>query len=204
VETLVEGKGFELGYRSEAWQGFKFSAAAFLLNLDSELLFIGDAGTTEPSNATRRRGVEISTFWEATDYLVVDMTAAKSHGRFKNAPPGEDRIPDAHEFVLSAGATWVLPRGLTASLRVRHFSDAPLTEDGTVGKGDSTLVNLGISYDFGNLELGVDVLNLFDAEDDDIAYYFESQLPGELAPVEDIHFHPVESRAVRASLRWRF
>jgi outer membrane receptor protein involved in Fe transport len=203
VETLVEGEGYEFGYRSEAWEGLKFSVVAFWLDLDSELLFIGDAGTTEPSGATRRHGIELSAFWEASDRLVVDLTAAKTHGRYKDAPAGENRIPDAHEFVLGAGATWVLPR-LTASFRVRHFSDAPLTETGSVSKGDSTLANLGISYDFGKVEVGVDVLNLFDAEDDDIAYFFESRLIDEPAPMEDIHFHPVESRAVRASARWRF
>jgi len=204
VDTLVEGEGYELGYRSEAWPGLKFSVAAFSLDLDSELLFIGDAGTTEPSDATRRRGIEMSAFWQANDNLVVDVTAAKTRGRFRNAPPGEDLIPDAHELVVGAGATWVYPGGLTASLRVRHFADAPLSEDGAIRKGDSTLVNLGVSYDFGNFEAGIDVLNVFDADDDDIAFFFESQLLGEPVPVEDIHFHPAESRAVRASLRWRF
>jgi outer membrane receptor protein involved in Fe transport len=204
VDALVEARGAELGLRSEAWEGLKLSAAFFWLELDSELLFVGDAGTTEPSNATRRSGIELGTFWETTDNLVIDVTYAKTHGRYTDAPPGEDRIPDAHETVISAGATWVTPRGLTASLRVRHFSDAPLTEDNSVSKDASTLVNLGIAYDFDRIEAGIDVLNLFDADDDDIEYFFESQLPWETSPVEDIHFHPVESRAIRANVRWRF
>ncbi len=204
VDALVEGEGYEFGYRSEAWRDLKFSAALFSLDLDSELLFIGDAGTTEPSGATRRRGIEVSAFWQPNDILALDLTAAKTRGRFRDAPAGEDRIPDAHELVVGVGATWVYPGGLTASVRVRHFAEAPLTEDASVSKGDSTLVNLGVSYDFGNLEAGIDVLNLFDAEDDDIAYFFESRLLGEAAGVEDIHFHPAESRAIRASIRWRF
>jgi hypothetical protein len=48
------------------------------------------------------------------------------------------------------------------------------------------------------------VLNLFDAKDADITYFFESQLPGEASPVENIHFYAVEPRQVRASLRYRF
>lgn len=204
VEPLVEARGTEIGLRSEAWEGLKFSAAYFWLELDSELLFVGDAGTTEPSNATRRHGIELGAFWEATDDLVIDFTFAKTHGRYADAPPGEDRIPDAHDTVIGAGATWVTPRGLTASLRVRHFSDAPLTEDNSVRKPGSTLVNLGVSYDFGRIEAGLDALNIFDAADDDIEYFFESQLPSETSPVQDIHFHPVESRAIRASFRWRF
>lgn len=203
VDAIVEARGAEIGFRSEAWDDVKFTAAAFWLDLDSELLFVGDAGTSEPSDATKRRGIEFSTFWQPRESLVFDLTAAKTDGRYVGVPVGQDRIPDAHEVVVGAGATWISPRGFTASLRIRHFADAPLTEDGSVQKDDSTLVNLGLSYAFGNFEIGIDVLNLFDANDDDIAYFFESQLAGEPAPVDDIHFHPVESRAVRAMLRYR-
>ena len=62
----------------------------------------------------------------------------------------------------------------------------------------------GAGYDFGNWELGVDVLNLLDAEDDDIAFFFESRLPGEVAGVEDIHFHPSNPRTVRAIVKFKF
>jgi hypothetical protein len=50
----------------------------------------------------------------------------------------------------------------------------------------------------------LDVFNLFDRKDDDITYFYESQLQGEPAPVEDIHFHPVEPRTFRVSLTGYF
>ena len=34
----------------------------------------------------------------------------------------------------------------------------------------------------------------------DIDYFYESRLAGEAGPVADIHFHPVEKRALRLSL----
>ncbi|MEQ8514635.1 MAG: hypothetical protein RIC38_03435 [Chromatocurvus sp.] len=38
---------------------------------------------------------------------------------------------------------------------------------------------------------------------DDIAYYYASRLPGEPANgVDDVHFHPLEPRAIRASIAW--
>ena len=43
----------------------------------------------------------------------------------------------------------------------------------------------------------LDVYSLFDRDDDDITYFYESQLRGEPGPVEDFHFHPVEPRTVR-------
>jgi outer membrane receptor protein involved in Fe transport len=203
LPVLVEGKGSEVGFRYDNLDGFIVSLAAFELKMDSELVFVGDAGTTEPSDGTRRQGVEVAAFWEITEGLVVDLTAAKTDGHFLGRPSGEDNITDAHEQVSGAGITLVRG-GFTGSLRMRYFSDAALTEDASVKKDDSSILNLGLAYDFGDWNLGLDVLNLTDAEDDDIAYFFESRLPGETAGVEDIHFHPSNPRTYRVTLRYEF
>ena len=55
-----------------------------------------------------------------------------------------------------------------------------------------------------NAELTLDVFNLFDREVNDIQYFYESQLPGEAAPVADRHVHPAEPRTARLSLQVRF
>lgn len=53
--------------------------------------------------------------------------------------------------------------------------------------------------------LAVDLLNLFDAKDPDISYFYASRLPGEAAGgVEVRHIHPVEPRQVRVSMRYSF
>ena len=170
---LVEGEGGELGFRYDNLRGFNIALAYFELDMDSELVFVGDAGTTEPSDPTSRKGVEVNAFWEINPRLVFDVSAAKTNGHFRGLPAGEDSIPDAHEEVLGAGLTYVgLSNGWTASIRVRHFGDAALTEDEAVSKNSSTLVNLGVSYAQARWEVGMDVLNLFDRDDDDIAYFF--------------------------------
>ena len=43
-------------------------------------------------------------------------------------PSGQDRIPNAVEFVGSAGATWTTPDGWEASLRARYIGEAPLVD----------------------------------------------------------------------------
>jgi len=51
-----------------------------------------------------------------------------------------------------------------------------------------------------NLQLRLDVFNLFNAETDDISYYYESRLPGEPPEgVADRHVHPGHPRSLRAS-----
>ena len=204
-EILAQGSGAEVGMRWDNQAGFNIAIAAFTLDVDSELVFVGDAGTTEPSDPTRRKGVEVNAFWEMSEQLVVDFSAAKTDGHFRGLPTGANSIPDAHETVAAAGITYTgLNNGWTSSLRVRHFGDAALNENETILKDASTLVNFGVSYSQGNWELGIDMLNLLDREDDDIAYFFESRLPGEVSGVEDIHFHPSNPRSIRALLRYRF
>jgi len=204
LDILVQGEGSELGFRYDTLEGFNFSLAWFELDLDSELVFVGDAGTTEPSDPSRRNGIELNSFWEFTEALVFDFTASKSDGHFRGLPSGENSIPDAHDLVVAAGLTYHNPNGWTSSFRVRHFDDAALTEDESVKKGGSTLVHFGVSYAQESWELGLDIINLLDQEDDDIAYWFESRMIGETASFEDIHFHPSNPRAVRALLKYKF
>jgi hypothetical protein len=54
------------------------------------------------------------------------------------------------------------------------------------------------------LSVSMSVFNVFDRRDNDITYFYDSQLPGEAAPVGDIHFHPVEPRTARAAVIFRF
>ncbi|MEE3238552.1 MAG: TonB-dependent receptor, partial [Pseudomonadota bacterium] len=204
LDILVQGEGSELGFRYDTLEGFNFSVAWFELDLDSELVFVGDAGTTEPSDPSRRNGIELNSFWEFTEVLVFDFTATKSDGHFRGLPSGENSIPDAHDLVVAAGLTYHNPNGWTSSFRVRHFDDAALTEDETVKKDGSTLVHFGVSYAQESWELGLDIINLLDQEDDDIAYWFESRMIGETASFEDIHFHPSNPRAIRALLKYKF
>jgi hypothetical protein len=58
VPLLVRSKGAELGIRTKAIEGLTSSVAVFVLDFDSELLFVGDAGTTVASRPSRRVGVE--------------------------------------------------------------------------------------------------------------------------------------------------
>ena len=204
LDILVKGEGSELGFRYDTLKGFNLSVAWFELDLDSELVFVGDAGTTEPSDPSRRNGIEFNSFWEFTEALVFDFAVTESDGHFRGLPSGENSIPDAHDLVVAAGLTYHNPNGWTSSLRVRHFGDAALTEDESVKRDSSTLIHFGVSYAQESWELGLDVINLLDEEDDDIAYWFESRMVGETASFKDIHFHPSNPRAVRALLKYKF
>ena len=129
-------------------------------------------------------------------------SAAFTRARFHDVMPGETRIPNSVDNVIAGGAAIDVGHGLTGSLRLRHFGAAPLIEDDSARSKPTTLVNAGLYYTLGRAKLGIDVLNLLNARDADITYFYTSRLQGEPAGgVDDYHLHPVEPRQVRVSLR---
>ncbi len=203
VDVFVESRGAEVGLRYQPSSTFNISGAVFSLESDSELVFVGDAGTSEPSGATERRGLELNAFWQPRDWLTLDASGAWSRSRFKDAG-NEDRIPNAVEFVGSFGATATFANGWESSLRGRYIGEGALIEDNSVRSDSTFTVNFGVSKEFGPFYVGLDILNLLDSEDSEIQYYYESQLQGEAAPVDDLFFHPLHPRSFRAVLRAKF
>lgn len=204
VPVFARSRGAELGLRIERGN-LNFSAVGFWLNLDSELVFVGDAGTTEPNDASRRYGTELALFWRPTPGIAVDGTASWTHARFRGVTAGQDFIPGATPFVLGGGVSARLSTGLTATARIRHFASAPLIEDNSQRSQATTLINLGAYWESGRVRIGFNLLNLFDARHPDISYWYPSRLPGEPAGgIEDRHIHPVEPRQIRVSIRMGF
>jgi len=104
VPLLVRSKGAEIGTRWAVGNTLQASAALFVLDFDSELVFSGDAGTTEASRPSRRIGAEINVLYRPLPWLVLDLDAAATRARFTNFDPVGDRIPGAATSVVSAGA----------------------------------------------------------------------------------------------------
>jgi hypothetical protein len=210
VDAVVASQGAEIGARTAWVPGLHSTLAFWWLDLDSELLFVGDAGTTEPSRPSRRYGVELANFWSPLDWLTLDADTTFTHSEFRGDDPAGDDIPGAIASTVAAGAAVDFPNGLFGSLRVRHFGPRPLIEDGSVESDSTTLVNLQAGWNWpdfpwGHLTFGIDVFNLLDSTDDDITYFYASRLSGEpAAGIEDVHFHPVESRTVRGTVTWRY
>jgi hypothetical protein len=203
VDPLVRSRGAEVGMRFFREERLNVSAALWVLELDSELLFIGDAGGTEPSRASRRYGIELPVYYRYSENLLLDLEIALTESEFTEFDAAGDEIPGSLSTVVGAGALARFDNDFYATLRVRHFGDRPLVEDGTVRSDDSTVWNAGLGYKVGNFEFRLDVLNLFDSEDDDITYFYESRLPGEpVGGFEDVHFHPIEPRTYRFYVTW--
>jgi outer membrane receptor protein involved in Fe transport len=206
VPLLVRSKGAEIGVRTKAIERLTSSLAVFVLDFDSELLFVGDAGTTEPSRPSRRVGVEWTNQYQLLPWMRLDLDVAYTRAHFTDFDAVGNFIPGAPAWVAAGGVAFGGDSGWFGTLRGRYFGPRPLIEDDSVRSRSSLIFNARGGYKFENgLRLQLDVLNLFNAKTNQIEYYYLSRLPGEpIGGVTDRHVHPAEPLAVRLTLAGRF
>ena len=206
VTPLVPTKGMELGARTEWLPGLQSSLALWRLDIASELLFVGDAGETEPSRASRRHGIEWNNHYIAAPWLLFDLDLAASRSRYTQDDPAGNHIPGAIGKVASFGVTVTDQGPWSGAFQLRYFGPRPLIEDNSVRSASTTLAYARLAYQLNRkTRITLDVFNLLNKRASDIDYYYASRLPGEAADgVEDRHFHPVEPRSARLTLSYAF
>jgi outer membrane receptor protein involved in Fe transport len=201
VTPLVRAKGGEVGFRAAPFKSAQTSVALWRLDIASELLFVGDAGTTEPSRPSHREGIEWAGFFKPVRGTTADFDVTLSRSRFKGEDPAGNYIPGSSSRTMSGGLTYS-EGPWSGGLRLRYLGPRPLVEDNSERSGSSTLVNAKVGYAVTKqLRFGFELLNLFNRKVDDITYFYTSRLQGETAAgVADKHFHPAEPRSLRLSL----
>lgn len=206
VDLLVRTNGAELGLRFFDYTALNVSAAVWYLNMDSELLYVGDAGTNEPSRASRRYGIEVAAYYWLNSNWSLDTELALTRSRFSQSVEGEGNYIDgALPVVLSMGLIYKADNPWQLSLRLRHFGKRTLDSFNQQRSDATTTVNAGYRYDWQRWQLAVELLNIFDSNNSDIDYFYASRLPGEPAEgIADKHSHPLEPRTARLKLAYRF
>ena len=200
---LVRATGYETGLRTTLIPNLQSAVAVFALDIQSELLFQGDAGTTADSGRPSRRvGFEIANLYKPNDWFELDADIAFTRARFTNIDTAGvgDRVPGAVEGVATLTAS-VDNRGpYFGSARLRYFGPRPLIENNSLRSNSTFLVSGRVGYKFEKrLRLQLDAFNLLNRRASQIDYAYTSQLKTEAAPVNDIHFHPAEPRSLRLS-----
>jgi TonB-dependent receptor-like protein len=210
VPALVRSKGEEVGVRTEVIPDLQSSLSLWRLTLASELVFLGDAGTTQAGRPSLRRGLEWSNRYIPKPWLIVDLDLSASRAEFTGDDPNAsgapgNAIPGAIDRVASFGVTAKELGPWTGSLFMRYFGPRPLIEDNSQRSASSLLWSGRATYKLdARTQLNLDILNLFDRKANDIEYYYTSKLQTETAPTPDHHFHPAEPRTFRLSLVTHF
>lgn len=199
VDPLVKAVSQEFGWRGKPMHYWQSTLTLFQLDLDSELLFIGDAGNTEASRPSRRVGIEWTNYLTLGDHSYIDADFAVTRARFRDRDMTGNHIPGAVAKTASIGVSTQYVNGWSASARLRYFGPRPLIENNSVQSNSTFLTNIRLGYQVSQkLKFNLDVFNVFDRKVSDIDYFYASRLSGETAEgVEDIHTHPAEPRMAR-------
>ncbi len=207
---LARAQGVEVGLRSKPWgpDRTELMATFWGLDLSSELVFVGDAGTTEARGATRRYGVEVGARGQIYGPLSFNGSLTWTHAEFKDTGLA---IPLAPELTAYAALLLRWPEGLSSQLQMTYLGVRPLNEERTV-KAPSWLdfdlterYQLPIKLSHGRLEAFLFVQNLFDAKWEGATFALTSRLPNEPAGgVQDIHFVPGNPRFFMGGVAWYF
>ena len=200
--TLPGASGYEVGLRTQLAENVELAVSYWWLNLQREIVFVGDEGVTETSPSSRRQGIEAAGRWAILDWLALDVSAAYSRARFANG----DIVPQAPRFVFGSSLTGRHdPTGLAAMLSVRSLGQRYALEDdyGTRLHG-YTVVDLGGSWTYRSFELALVLANVFDTDWESAEFYYESRLPDEPAGVNDFHFTPGIPRSLTARVKYSF
>lgn len=208
ISPAAWSRGAEVGVRSNFIPGLNTTVAAWWLKSSQELVFVGDAGTTEINGASDRYGIEWTNYYKPTDWLTLDADYAITTARYADTHANEtdNFIPNSVGRVISTGITVEDPTGtgLFGTLRFRHFGHVPLDESGTFWAGDTNIVNLGAGIKKKQYKLEIDVFNLLGSESNDIAYAYESAYPNGVNTATGILKHPIEPRMVRGTVTINF
>jgi outer membrane receptor protein involved in Fe transport len=207
ARLITPAIGYEIGTEIRPLPDLAVTAAGFLLDLASELVWSGDAGTTEPAGATRRYGLELGGRYRLGNWLFADVDAAFTHAAFRvNAGNGQ-AVALAPRRTLTAGIAVRPSLGAFTpfgAVRIKAIADRPAIEDESLVARGFTIVNLGAGIRIRNLEIAADVENLLDTSWREVNFATESRLPYEPVPVTGIHYSPGWPRTAmgRVAVYW--
>jgi hypothetical protein len=193
----------ELGTR-HTWSGGSVAGSVWAIDLESELVWIGDEGTTEAAGRSRRVGVDLEARARISRWLWADADVNLSHGRLRDEPGTANRIPLAPTVTATGGLAVRDLGALSGGFRIRHIGERPADETNSVRALGYTVGEVFAKYQAGRIEALLTIDNLFGATWNEAQFATTSRLRGEAVPSTELHFTPGAPRNVQVGLRYRF
>lgn len=217
VTPLVRAWGYEAGARVRVANRLDVALSAWGLDLESELVWVGDEGTTEARGATRRLGLTGELRWAITPWLRVDADVSVVDATYVTNAGNANAVALAPTFIATAGVSVRHPAGVFGALRLRAVADRPATEDRSLTARGFAIFSAQVGYRWRFVELAVQAENLFDSEWREAQFASDTRLRNEcltpMAPgcnppeagmrygtVSDVHFTPGTPFAAQARL----
>ncbi len=208
VTPLTRAIGYEAGARAAIAGRLDLAMAAFGLDLASETVWVGDAGTTESRGPTRRLGIEGEARLRLRRWLWADLDASFVNARYTANAGNGNAVALAPNRLISGGLSARHPRGPFGRVGVFHIGDRPATEDGFLIAEGFTRLDAVLGFHHERFELSLTLQNLTGTVWREAQFGNVSRLQNETTPAscpagtrpvtngtqfagcEDVHFTP--------------
>ena len=175
------------------------------LDIDSELVYVGDTGNTAAGRPSHRAGVEWSNHWTPNRLWLIDLNLAWTRPRYTDGAADGPAIVNAVKRVAHLNVTIRELGPWSTSLGMRYVGAAPLLANNSVFSSSTLTTQLRINRRVNaDLDVSLDVFNLANRVNNDISYVYTSRVYATGASQEDVHVHPAEPRTWRLSARLRY
>lgn len=189
-QILPTAIGADVGTIWKPFPKLIVNSALWYLFLEQEFVYVGDAGIIEPSGKSKRMGAELGLRYQLNDWLYFDADANYTYARSIDEPKGQDYIPLAPDFTTTGGLSFQKLNGFSGGIRYRYLKNRPANEDNSIVAKGYFISDLNVNYQYKNINFGIAIENIFDAEWNETQFATESRLQNEPESVEEIHFTP--------------
>jgi len=203
-EILPTAIGTDLGTIFKPFPRMMVTAALWYLQLQEELVYVGDAATVEISGRTKRMGVDFGVRYQVSDYLFLDTDLNYTYARSIDAPKGENYIPLAPDFTTTAGLSSAKYKGFSGGFHYRYLKSRPANEDNSIVAKGYTVSDVNLNYEYRNVTFGISAENIFNTAWNETQFATESQLQNETQSVEEIHFTPGTPFFLKGKVTYKF
>lgn len=208
AHRLPSAWGAEIGAQLSLGKAV-FSGALWGMELENELAYVGDDGTTEDKGASRRYGIDLEARVQLSSWLYFDMdlNLAKSvllQKLFGEQLGADYYVPLSPQLTSTGGVTFRLPSHWQGSLRYRYLASRPANESNTVRTKGYIVADLSINYEYKRIRFGINVENLLNAKWNEAQFDTTSRLLNEPDPVDELHYTPGTPLAVKFVCGYRF
>ena len=150
--------------------------AFWYLRLASELVYDPDDRTADPRGTSERYGIELSNTYRLNGWLTFDLDWSASQAHFLSI----DQLDNGSPTAVTGPAARMCRRpsasssrrgrrcgcraATSRSLRYRYIGPRDLSSDGLISSHATNEFDLGLGYECLRFTVGVNILNLFNAE----------------------------------------
>ncbi|MCC6814968.1 MAG: TonB-dependent receptor plug domain-containing protein [Saprospiraceae bacterium] len=187
---LTRSTNSDLGIQWKPWNNTFIHSGLWVIDLEDELVYVGDEAVVESSGHTFRKGIELGLRTELNRFFDLFADASYTIARIVELPEGENYIPLASKWTALGGINFQDYNNFSGTLRIRYLGDRPANEEYSLIAKGYTVCDASLNYSVNNITFSSIVDNIFNVRWKEAQFATLSRLQNEKSPVEEIHFTP--------------